>query len=243
MSGNTKRSGQDWKSSDLRNELIKEAISKIDLRSAMEFYGVSFNQKGAALCPFHKEKTASFLLKNGNKGPFWHCFGCGESGDLIQFVRKRFNQRYSEAIDTICRDFHITQDEKLRISDRERIDSVRIQQYNSKRHYKLLLDELDKETARYWRAYDIRELAARHGGATPDNDVYVSAQFLLLRARSSLERAEAACVEYLIENPNATPMPPVKPPQTVRLPPAPKWRIVQDDDPVDHNGKEVNSIG
>ena len=98
MSGNTKRSGQDWKSSDLRNELIKEAISKIDLRSAMEFYGVSFNQKGAALCPFHKEKTASFLLKNGNKGPFWHCFGCGESGSVFTFVQKHEGLEFIDAV-------------------------------------------------------------------------------------------------------------------------------------------------
>ena len=44
------------------------------------------NGKHKGLCPFHNEKTPSFYV-NENKG-LWYCFGCGEGGDSISFVRK-----------------------------------------------------------------------------------------------------------------------------------------------------------
>jgi DNA primase len=50
---------------------------------------VTLNQKGKTHwgnCPFHSEKTPSFAV-NGME-QFYHCFGCGESGDVIKFIEK-----------------------------------------------------------------------------------------------------------------------------------------------------------
>lgn len=47
-------------------------------------------------CPFHNEKTPSFSV-NEDKG-FYHCFGCGEHGDIISFVMKSENLDFKEAI-------------------------------------------------------------------------------------------------------------------------------------------------
>lgn len=47
-------------------------------------------------CPFHNEKTASFSV-NEEKG-FYHCFGCGEHGDIISFTMKTENLEFREAI-------------------------------------------------------------------------------------------------------------------------------------------------
>lgn len=88
--------------SDMR--AMTARIKQIDLRSALEFYGVRFNRQGAALCPFHQEKTPSFKVKNG----WYHCFGCGESGDLIEFVRNRANCSFKDAVDRIASDFHLS---------------------------------------------------------------------------------------------------------------------------------------
>ena len=50
---------------------------------------VTLNQKGKThwgCCPFHSEKTPSFAV-NGLE-QYYHCFGCGESGDVIRFIEK-----------------------------------------------------------------------------------------------------------------------------------------------------------
>lgn len=47
-------------------------------------------------CPFHNEKTPSFSV-NEEKG-FYHCFGCGEHGDIISFVMKSNNVDFKDAI-------------------------------------------------------------------------------------------------------------------------------------------------
>lgn len=47
---------------------------------------MEFNKRGFAKCPFHNEKTPSLhLIKNSNK---WYCFGCSETGDVIDLVMK-----------------------------------------------------------------------------------------------------------------------------------------------------------
>ncbi len=48
------------------------------------------------LCPFHKEKTPSFHV-NEERG-FYHCFGCGESGDCIKFVQQTEGLTFIEAV-------------------------------------------------------------------------------------------------------------------------------------------------
>ena len=47
-----------------------------------------------ACCPFHHEKTPSFAVNE--PGQFYHCFGCGESGDVIKFVSKMEGGSYWE---------------------------------------------------------------------------------------------------------------------------------------------------
>ena len=47
-------------------------------------------------CPFHNEKTPSFSV-NEDKG-FYHCFGCGEHGDIISFTMKSENVGFVDAI-------------------------------------------------------------------------------------------------------------------------------------------------
>lgn len=66
-----------------------------------EFYGVGFNNRGFARCPFHREKTASFSIK----GDLAHCFGCGWSGDVIAFVMELFNEPFVKAVERLNRDF------------------------------------------------------------------------------------------------------------------------------------------
>lgn len=79
---------------------VKERISIVDvvrdhvtLRSA----GVG-SQKG--LCPFHDEKTPSFTVREST-GTF-HCFGCGEGGDVVAFVQKIDHLTFVEALERLA---------------------------------------------------------------------------------------------------------------------------------------------
>ncbi|MCM8538398.1 MAG: DNA primase [Lentisphaeraceae bacterium] len=49
-----------------------------------------------ALCPFHNEKTPSFNVNADNQ--FYHCFGCGASGDVISFVKNHENVDFVDAV-------------------------------------------------------------------------------------------------------------------------------------------------
>jgi len=57
-------------------------------------------QNFSGLCPFHAEKTPSFSVHATRQ--FFHCFGCGESGDVFTFVQKAENITFPEAVRLIA---------------------------------------------------------------------------------------------------------------------------------------------
>jgi len=76
-------------------DLIKERLDLVGLlRSYLTLLPAGKNFRG--LCPFHGEKTPSFIVSPERKG--WHCFGCGEGGDLISFVMKYEHLEFPEAL-------------------------------------------------------------------------------------------------------------------------------------------------
>ncbi|HIZ35460.1 MAG TPA: DNA primase [Candidatus Ruania gallistercoris] len=73
---------------------IEEIVGQhVTLRSA----GVG-SMKG--LCPFHDERSPSFHVRP-HLG-LWHCFGCGEGGDVISFVQKIDHLTFAEAVETLA---------------------------------------------------------------------------------------------------------------------------------------------
>ena len=61
-------------------------------------YAIEPNSKGFTKCPFHNEKTASFkVYKDGT----YHCFGCGEHGDVITLTMKMQHLSFNRACETL----------------------------------------------------------------------------------------------------------------------------------------------
>ena len=61
------------------------------------------NAKGFALCPFHSEKTPSLAVHPDR----YHCFGCGESGDIITLTQKLFNLSFKDSVVKLNKDFGV----------------------------------------------------------------------------------------------------------------------------------------
>src|SRR6266436_2076107 len=57
-------------------------------------------QNFSGLCPFHAEKTPSFSVHATRQ--FYHCFGCGESGDVFTFIQKVESITFPEAVRLIA---------------------------------------------------------------------------------------------------------------------------------------------
>lgn len=85
---------------------------------------VTLRKKGAnyqACCPFHNEKTPSFIVSPA-KGVF-KCFGCGKGGNAITFVMEHENMSYVEALKTVARKYGIeVEDREMSEEDRRRND-------------------------------------------------------------------------------------------------------------------------
>ncbi len=76
-------------------QLIKEKLPvDVFLRSYFNLLPAGRNFK--ALCPFHKEKTPSFIV-SPDRGS-WHCFGCNIGGDIFAFLMKYENIEFFEAL-------------------------------------------------------------------------------------------------------------------------------------------------
>lgn len=92
---------------------VEEIKARIDLADLIASYGIQVKTAGAskkACCPFHHEKTPSFNI-NESKG-FYHCFGCGESGDAIKFVQKMDGLTFVEAVKKLAEQCGVKIEEK-----------------------------------------------------------------------------------------------------------------------------------
>ena len=84
-------------------EIVKYGVS---CREAAERYGVEVNHYGMALCPFHNDRHPSLYVADDH----YHCFACGEHGDVIDFVSKLFHLSLYDAAQKLAADFHLTPD-------------------------------------------------------------------------------------------------------------------------------------
>ena len=93
--------------------VIEDVKMRTDLVDLIASYGIQIRSSGSsktACCPFHNEKTPSFHI-NERKG-FYHCFGCGESGDAIKFVEKMDGLSFVEAVKKLAAPLGIKVEEK-----------------------------------------------------------------------------------------------------------------------------------
>lgn len=128
-------------------EFLEELKYKCDIVEVISGY-IPLKKKGGkyfGCCPFHNEKTPSFCVNND----WYHCFGCGVSGDVIKFVSEMESISYIDAIKLLA--------EKAGMQLPEFREDP---QYAEKKEHKDVLKQIMRDTAIYYN----RNLTDEHRG-------------------------------------------------------------------------------
>ena len=88
-------------------ESVFEAVKQsVTVREAAQMYGIEVNRNGMACCPFHDDKNPSMKLNE----EYFYCFGCGATGDVIDFTARLYNLSPKEAAEKLAQDFGLEDD-------------------------------------------------------------------------------------------------------------------------------------
>ena len=135
-------------------EAVKQSVST---REAAEFYGIKVSRTGMACCPFHDDKNPSMKVDQR-----FHCFGCGEDGDVIDFTAKLFDLSSKEAAEKLAQDFGLIYDSQAPPRRRYVRQKTEAQKFREDRQrcYRVLSD--------YY--YLLKKWEADHSPRTPEEE-------------------------------------------------------------------------
>ena len=121
----------------ISDEIIQKVKEDSDIVNIVSEY-VNLKKSGSnyvGLCPFHSEKTPSFTVSETKQ--YYHCFGCGEGGDIVSFIMKKENLEFLDAVKFLADKLGIEiEDKAVNFNDKE--DKSEIY-------------EINKVSARYFR--------------------------------------------------------------------------------------------
>ncbi|HSQ72432.1 MAG TPA: DNA primase, partial [Rubrivivax sp.] len=105
---------------------VQELLSRVDIADVVGRH-VELKRSGAnlmGLCPFHAEKSPSFSVSPVKQ--FYHCFGCGASGDAIRFLTEHLGLSFVEAVRDLAQGAGLTvPEDQASPEERERRDTLR----------------------------------------------------------------------------------------------------------------------
>ncbi|MDD3656669.1 MAG: DNA primase [Atribacterota bacterium] len=101
-------------------EILDEIRNRIDIIAIISEY-VPLKKSGKSykgLCPFHQEKTPSFMVDSERQ--IFHCFGCGEGGNIFTFIMKMEKVNFPEAVKLLANKAGV----QLPVNDKQNIKNV-----------------------------------------------------------------------------------------------------------------------
>jgi len=96
-----------------------------------------------ACCPFHGEKTPSFVVNDEKQ--FWHCFGCGKGGDIFTFLMEMEGLEFREALKILAERAGVEISQYNAQAEKEKNRGMEILELTSKFYQKQLWDGMGKE--------------------------------------------------------------------------------------------------
>ena len=153
------------------------------------------------LCPFHGEKTPSFVVTPARES--WHCFGCGEGGDIFSFVMRREGLTFPEALKRLAAKAGIEIDERTSREDarKARLREV-LEQAIAFYHVVLMQSKTGAPALEYLhgRGFTDETIEKFQLGWAPDGwDQMIK----MLQSRRGVELAELADVGLTSARPNS----------------------------------------
>lgn len=144
-----------------------ERVKEVSIIDVIEGYGIKV-QKDKINCPFHDDKTPSMSINYKDTNRF-HCFGCGQNGDVINFVMLMENLDFLNAVKKIADDFNIPL--VFENVSEERIKEIEIEREIYKRYDKLqdyytksLFDEEGRQALEYLKSRGLTEKIIKEYG-------------------------------------------------------------------------------
>ncbi len=142
-------------------QVLDEIQNKCDIAEVIGSY-IQLKRAGRnfkALCPFHKEKTPSFMVSSAKQ--IYHCFGCGAGGNVFSFVMKYEKVEFPEAVRTLADKVGVELPRFTRREFEESSYAGQIFKVNelaaSYYHLKLLKSEEGKRALDYLKRRDIKD--------------------------------------------------------------------------------------
>ncbi|MBU0612428.1 DNA primase [Patescibacteria group bacterium] len=132
----------------MTDNTIEEIKTRLDIKEIIQEY-IQLKKAGSnlkAVCPFHGEKTPSFMVSPEKQ--IWHCFGCGEGGDIFGFIQKIEGVEFPEALRILAKRAGVEvtrQDPQLQNKKTRLLDAVKL---TASYYHKVLLDSSQAEYAR-----------------------------------------------------------------------------------------------
>jgi len=127
------------------NDVVEAVLDHVDLEQLISGYvplkRAGTNVKG--LCPFHNEKTPSFVVSSEKR--IYHCFGCGASGNAIGFIMAIENLDFLDALEHLAEKVHMDLEPYL-----EKQDKQSIQKASQDKNQKKVYQEISKHSARFF---------------------------------------------------------------------------------------------
>lgn len=123
--------------------VIDEIIHKADIVDVIS-RNLKLKRSGNnyfACCPFHKEKSPSFSINH--KDQYFHCFGCGESGNVIKYIMKYNGLDFIEAVKSLASTYSVHIPDNAPKRSKAEIEAVKV-------HQLTLRDTIDK-TVQFYR--------------------------------------------------------------------------------------------
>ena len=136
-------------------EVVKQSVA---VREAAEMYGIAVGRGGMACCPFHDDRHPSLKLNED----YFYCFGCGATGDVIDFTARLYDLSPKEAAEKLAQDFGLAYDSKapIRRNYVRQKSEVQLRKENREHAWRVLAD--------YYHL--LRKWEADYSPKTPDED-------------------------------------------------------------------------